>query len=264
MCLCMVESCPVCGRSPHDVIWSNVSDLYGRGEHFNVVRCTSCTHTYTTPVPSYEMLTDWYPKEYYSSGEQADVNTFRHLLKKWIYKKSSSSAAVRFAFSKQLAILPEKTYHGKLLDVGCGDSRFLSFMKDFGWDTYGTEISPYATERANRNGHKVFCGNLEDAGLQDDYFDLITLNNVLEHLHDPKHILNEIYRILKPDGELIICVPNFDCWDRRHFGRYWDPLKLPQHLHHFNVRSLKLALTSSGLIPFRSKYLVRMRAKSNL
>lgn len=112
-------------------------------------------------------------------------------------------------------------------------------MKEIGWQTYGVEISSKAVDIAMKNGHNVFLGNISDANYPDDFLDAITLNNVLEHISDPVFLLNETFRMLKRSRELIINVPNFSSFSRRLFSQYWLGLKVPEHLQHYTIKSLK-------------------------
>jgi SAM-dependent methyltransferase len=148
--------------------------------------------------------------------------------------------------------------------MGCGSGKFLSFMRGIGWRTYGTDISPGAVEAARGNGHQVSCSDVRQAGFPDNFFDLITLNNVLEHVYDPIATLQELHRVLRPGGELIVCVPNFDCYERQVFGKYWDALKIPVHFHHFNSKSLTHALVTASFAPFLTKRPIRIRIARNL
>ncbi len=151
-----------------------------------------------------------------------------------------------------IIVLPEE--NGRLLDIGCGNGAFLDLMRTYGWRTYGTEISKDAAERARELDLEVFGGELKDANYPSKYFDVIVINQVLEHVHSPKEILLECNRIIKKDGVLIIGVPNFDCFDGRLFKGNWSSLQIPRHLYHFTPHSLKMYLKSTGFEIERIKY----------
>lgn len=142
--------------------------------------------------------------------------------------------------------IPFKT-NGKLLDIGCGDGKELLRQKENGWDTYGVEINDLAANYVRKHyGLNVFTGIVEDAEFDDEFFDVIILNNVLEHMSDPKTTLNEIHRILKNDGTLIISIPNADSFEAKKFKKYWTGWDLPRHLYHFTPKTIKSLLITTG------------------
>jgi len=129
--------------------------------------------------------------------------------------------------------------NGRILDVGCGDGYFLKHMKDKGWETYGVEpgevASKYAKDVLKVN---VFKGELKEARFPNKYFDVITLFEVLEHLHNPSANLCEIGRILKEDGLLVITVPNFTGFASKIFKERRIAIDAPRHLYHFSQITL--------------------------
>ena len=98
---------------------------------------------------------------------------------------------------------------GTLVDVGCGYGSFLFLAKQRGWQARGVDISEHAASVASKKaGTEVFAGTLEDAGFADAEFDAVALNDSLEHFADPGAQLEQISRILKPDGFLFLNTPN--------------------------------------------------------
>ncbi len=135
-----------------------------------------------------------------------------------------------------------------VLDVGCGDGRFLALMRDLGWRVRGVEPDPAAAVVARSHvGDVVAVASLEDAGLEDVSADAITLNHVVEHLPDPVATLRECRRILRPGGLLVVRTPNARSLGRRWFGEawlHWDP---PRHLFVFTPGTLRECLARAGL-----------------
>ena len=125
---------------------------------------------------------------------------------------------------------------GKILDVGCGLGFLLSAVKKT-WDKYGVEISAYATERAQKYA-AVYCGNLKDARYESDFFDVVVLYHVIEHLHDPIGELIEVKRILKPGGKLIVATPDFGCGLAQKFGKNFRLLHDKGHISLFSSLGL--------------------------
>ena len=87
-------------------------------------------------------------------------------------------------------------------------------------------------------------------------FDVITLWHVLEHVHLLHERMNKTVEIMKPDGTLIIAVPNSDSWDARYYGKFWAAYDLPRHLYHFSQETMQIlaqkhALKIYGIIPMK-------------
>jgi len=144
-----------------------------------------------------------------------------------------------------------------LVDVGCGRGDFLGRMRSLGWNVLGIEPDPVAAALAQQRGVPVFRGTLNEAELPDATADQVSLNHVLEHVHDPLRLLRECHRVLRPGGRLVLFLPNIDSLGHRFFGRHWAGLDLPRHLFHFSPRSIDGLLRQS---PFR-RYRIRTIGK---
>jgi SAM-dependent methyltransferase len=137
---------------------------------------------------------------------------------------------------------------GALLDVGCGNGRFLSLMREAGWEVRGVEPDPVAAKIAQEeNGIPVTVGALDHAELADESFDAITLNHVIEHVHDPVALLSQCRRVLKPHGTAVIVTPNIESFGHETFGPCWRGLEPPRHLHLFSLRALRNCCERAGL-----------------
>lgn len=129
---------------------------------------------------------------------------------------------------------------GKLLDVGCGAGRFINRMRKRGWDVEGIDFDPQAANRVmTRYGIVTHIGDLVECALPASSFDVITMSQAVEHLYDPRAVLFECVRILKPGGKLIITTPNVNSIGAAEFGAYWRGWEAPRHLHLFSTESLK-------------------------
>ena len=142
-------------------------------------------------------------------------------------------------------VLKRSVVKGRILDIGCATGIFLSGMQRHGWDCYGVEPSEYAANYAKmRFGLKVFHGYLEDMDYPDDYFDVVTLWDVLEHIPDPGRALDIIHRVLKPDGILICTLPNATGWERAWFREYWSGWDVPRHYNTFTPKTITTFLNN--------------------
>jgi len=145
----------------------------------------------------------------------------------------------------------------KLLDVGCWDGRLLADIDQSGLfqELYGVDISPEAVEKVKSKGFNADVVDLNNETLPfpDEFFDAVTILAVLEHVFDPYMVVQEIHRILRSDGTLIIDVPNVASFSNRVrilFGHLpvtsRDPGWDGGHLHYYTKRSLDQFLTSQG------------------
>jgi 2-polyprenyl-3-methyl-5-hydroxy-6-metoxy-1,4-benzoquinol methylase len=152
---------------------------------------------------------------------------------------------------------PEGAAAGRrLLDIGCATGEYLAYLRGLGWETRGIEFDPDAAAQARDSLRlDVITGTAESAlpELPSDYFDVVTMWHVLEHLNDPHAVLTEVRRVLKPGGELLIEVPNYQsAWSTLLRGD-WFPLEYPYHQHHFTPRTLRRLLNETGFQVSRMK-----------
>lgn len=142
-----------------------------------------------------------------------------------------------------------KSFHssGKLMDLGCGLGYFLDgVVKDNTFDALGVDISQEAIDYVkNRFGYNVLNEDKLET-IEPHSYDAITQWHVLEHVHLLNERMQQLKKILKPNGTLFIAVPNSDSWDAKHYGEFWDGYDVPRHLYHFNRKSFSLLMEKHG------------------
>lgn len=137
---------------------------------------------------------------------------------------------------------------GRLLDVGCSAGLFLELAAAQGWSVFGVEPSTWLAHLAQKRfGSRVFNTSIEDIGLATESFEAITLWDVLEHVRDPGVVLRKTAGLLKPGGILALNVPDIGSIIAKSLGPRW-PLLLPEHLHYFTRRSLRLLVEQNGFV----------------
>ena len=142
--------------------------------------------------------------------------------------------------------IPRSRKHGKLLDVGAGNGAYLLRVRSGGWTVVGVEPDEAAVDVACRASLNVRQGGIECVSEAPESFDVITMNHVIEHVHDPRRVLKHAFTLLKPDGVLHIETPNVSSYGHHRFGRHWRGLEPPRHLVLFNWDSLEMLLTDVG------------------
>jgi SAM-dependent methyltransferase len=178
--------CPICGsdQSPRPLCKA----LLAGDDCFDLVECGACRVRYLNPLPTQQQLAAFYAPQYYGSD--------------W-YKQLGRGMA--FA-SQELKRLPA----GRFLDVGCGLGYFIEgIRRHSGWHVSGVEFSSAAVAHARgRLQLDVREGELVECGFPARSFDYVHVNNVLEHVRDPRGFLKECRRLLRPGGMFYLSVPN--------------------------------------------------------
>ncbi len=228
-------SCALCDGSVFELAIRAEDHHYGNDGSWDYSRCLGCGLLGLNPMPSDENLGKFYPNTYYS---------FQDFTK----PESKSRALIRKLLLIKLGTLdPVFEKPGRVLDIGCGSGRFLYQMRSKGWGVFGVEPSKAASEAGKRLGAlDIFNGNLIEAGFPHDYFDYIRLNHSFEHIANPNEVLDEIRRLLRPGGKLLIGVPNIESLNARFFRAYWWYLGAPVHTYNYSADTLTAMLKKHG------------------
>ncbi|GAB3301742.1 class I SAM-dependent methyltransferase [Hymenobacter tenuis] len=226
-----MEKCPVCGKTE----FSNklvVEDKSVSKESFAIQQCQACSFQFTNPRPDAAHIGSYYESDEYvshNSGAGGMINQAYKVARFFTMRR-------KVALVNKLA--PRK---GSLLDYGCGTGHFLAAAKSNGWKVAGWEPNARAREEATqRIGQPLPL--LDLAQLPTATYDAITLWHVLEHVHELNDTLQQLIRLLKPDGTLIIAVPNIDSLDAQHYRQDWAAYDVPRHLYHFSPKTMKQLL----------------------
>ncbi|MFH1591766.1 MAG: class I SAM-dependent methyltransferase, partial [Candidatus Woesearchaeota archaeon] len=239
--------CNLCNSKDYRQLFSAGDSNLTKQGMFSVVRCRDCGLVYMNPRLTKESMAQFYPATYYKL-EKSESSYLSSILK----DKCNIKEMIRSCH--KIERLKEK---GKILDVGCGRGDFLNYMRARGWETYGVESTEIAARHCREvQGLNVFYGELLEANFHANHFDVVRLGHVLEHVQNPREILQEINRILKPEGLLVISVPNIDSYEAKIFRENWYMLDLPRHLYHFSLKTLKdiLEKTKFQIIYFTRNY----------
>jgi 2-polyprenyl-3-methyl-5-hydroxy-6-metoxy-1,4-benzoquinol methylase len=231
----VLKSCPVCGSQKFDPFISG-KDFFLTGESFSIVKCRDCGFRFTNPRPKAEDL-----GKYYESSEYISHSDSRKGLFASVYQ-----VVRKYTLSRKLSLISRYQPKGKILDIGCATGQFLNHMVENGWKATGIEPDEKTRSRAiSEYGLEVFPEEQLNI-LDKSSFDVITMWHVLEHVSDLNNRMEQLRTILKPQGTLIIAVPNCDSYDAKKYGEFWAGYDLPRHLYHFTKSDVKLLLEKHG------------------
>ncbi len=212
--------CTYCESKDAKALFPTV-DVFGFS--YEIYQCDNCNAYYLTPPPDEERLALAYDESYYGEGEEKFEGFVEKLLD--FFRKRRAAKFAR-AMGKK----------GKVLDIGCGNGRFLQFIQAQGdFSINGIEMEGGSAERAKRiEGLKLKVGLLEDGHFSDESLDGISMIHVFEHLTDPSGYLDIIDKILKPGGVLLMAFPNIGSTQAQKFKGDWLHLDPPRHLFFFD------------------------------
>jgi 2-polyprenyl-3-methyl-5-hydroxy-6-metoxy-1,4-benzoquinol methylase len=227
--------CDLCGSDEFSLLFNGSDYLSFSPLVFELKKCKKCGLVNLNPRP--ENITYFY--EDYRKGP-------------------SGNDIFDFLAPNRIKKIEKFKNQGVILDIGCGQGGFLSAMKKNGWETYGVELNKeacnfarytYGLENINNN-------DLLSTDFPDNFFDVVTLWHVFEHLRKPQDTLKKIYKILKVDGLLIIESPNFNSLQSRVFKDRWFNLDLPRHLYQFSPAILKQYFNKTNFTIIKRDYFV--------
>lgn len=202
-------------------IYINVKDFSVSGESFSLLQNEDGSILKTTPTPSLDKLPSYYESDDYISHTDGQRSFFEKIYQ--IVKRN--------AIKQKVALIAKYSSNRSVLDIGAGTGDFLVEAKNQGWNTLGIEPNESAKQLAKNKGVN-FIENLES--ISDDSFDVITMWHVLEHVRNLDYQLDQLKRICKPGGIIIIAVPNFKSYDAQYYKEFWAAYDVPRHLWHFS------------------------------
>lgn len=265
--------CPICGASRREVLYEGLTDrLFGAPGHWTMFKCHDCGSGYLDPRPTRETIELAYrnyitheldpmlPNEasHFKQCRVAARNGY--LNRKFGYKLIPAAAwgywimhllppPLRLEWDHYARHLKSpRPGYDRLLDIGCGNGAFLARAHQAKWKTFGTDFDPSAVEIAGALGSEVWAGDYKEAPFEEESFDVVTSHQVVEHVHDPREFVSDLYKWLKPGGHLWLGTPNFNCRIHKQFGRSYGNLHPPQHLSVFSERAILALIKEAGFI----------------
>lgn len=255
------EFCPLCGGK-HITFLADCIDYAVSKEHFSLSKCVDCGFVFTKGSPLEDDLLRYEKLKQKLILGDAPKGLFNK-----IYYRVRSLMLIRKAnIVERYAYLSK----GNLLNYGAKTGFFSNCMVGRGWRV--TSIERYHEERLF--SLEFFHHRMHDTkdlpSLQPGSFDVVTMWHVFEHAHNPDELLKTFYKLLKPNGILLIAAPNIGSTDAEYYGAEWAALDVPRHLWHFNPLTINKLAGKYGFtmmhhegMPFDSFY-ISMLSEKNL
>jgi 2-polyprenyl-3-methyl-5-hydroxy-6-metoxy-1,4-benzoquinol methylase len=212
---------------------------YLEKDGYHIVKCSRCGLVYVNPRIAREHGLALYTQDYFlrTSGTRGG------------YQDYLAYAALKEKTFERIAVAIEESgiKPSVLLDIGAAYGHFLKLMRARGWDTYGVELNAEAAEYAREVfGIDVRVGDLSTAALDERRYDVVTMLDTIEHLHDPLGSVTRVYGVVKEGGLIVIQTPSIEGVFSKLLRRRWPHLKPEEHLYYYSRKTIALTLRKAG------------------
>lgn len=224
----MSTKCPFC-ESENTRSFLHLKDYFLSQEDFEIMECDNCKLLFTTPRPDQSVI-----GKYYKSEDYLSHNEHKKGLVPWIYNQVKK-VNIRKKFKVSCSYYTKPN----LLDFGCGVGDFLHYAQQKGCEITGCDMSEDARKFASEKLGKTVVTPEEIFALPHSTFDVITMWHVLEHIDNLRFQVEQLHRLLKDNGRLVIAVPNYKSYDTEYYKDKWAAYDVPRHLNHFHKESLQ-------------------------
>ncbi len=239
-------SCPVCLNPVTAPALVGTDFLFeSTSKTFTLYSCEACRCLFLHPMPDSREIERFYPADYWWNARRSGG------------LKKLESVYRKLALRDHIAFITKAAGDRgvDVLDVGCGSGTLLGLLKHRGFRVTGLDFSAEAAAIAKaENGVDVAVGSLEEAHFPAESFDVVTLFHVMEHVTNPRLVLAEVSRVLKPNGVAILQVPNIESWQFKIFGARWYGLDIPRHVIDYSRNSMLKLLADSGFVVNRIRH----------
>lgn len=228
--------CRVCASSSREKVFGDIRDWeYGVPGSYSHWRCNVCNVVQLEPFPDLDALKRAYDVPYHGYAQVEG--------KGWIYRVLALLNERLILRRLRKLLDPE----ARVLDVGCGAGHFLGSLRQLGVrEASGLDFSAVAVEMARSRGVNAHQGVFTDMSGAPPEYDMIFMNNYIEHAVDPVAELALARQLLMPNGQLVGEIPNYRSLDRYLFRRYWGGNHVPRHTFQFTPTTIRSLLLKSG------------------
>ena len=232
-------NCPLCNSLDSRLMFKAPVQNHQKGifsfDEWNIVKCANCDLVYVNPRITEEVNFAFY--QFTIMGDQKNVNDYFITAEKFHTSK----------WDRMVRVIQTYQDEGCILDVGCGNGAFLLCARSKGYHVFGEDVSTFFINLChNSYDLDVFLGSLEDLHLPVKSFDVITCFDVIEHSRNPKKLINEIQKILKPNGILVLSTHDIGSFGARFYGKKWRMIYPIGHLLYFSKNTIAKLLVQNG------------------
>lgn len=235
----MNTTCPWCG-SQKSHLHLQLKDYFLTQEPFEIVECEDCHLLYTTPRPTADEIGKYYQSENYYSHQENKKGFIPRLYE--AIKKVNIKHKFKMATD---GLMAENV--GQMLEIGCGVGDFLHYAEQQGWECYGAEPSEDAVKILQSKTKAKVVKPEHIVDFPDASFDLICMWHVLEHVDDLRWQVNQLKRLVKPNGRIVIALPNYQSYDAQYYKDKWAAYDVPRHLNHFSKDFMSNKLINNNI-----------------
>jgi len=268
----ILENCPNCNSGEISVIYNNSKDFVCRDfeRAWGHYRCDVCTCIFLNPRPKIDFIQKAYTK--YHTHDVNPATLPQNIVKNQCHRfKIQLQNGYRnykwgnyfypfnrlgilyglFPFRRRsvlgpLGDVPKHSNFKRILDVGSGNGKNLKMATALGMEAYGVDFDNVVVEDSRKKNLNVSLGGIETWRGYNNFFDIIILSHVFEHLYEHDEFLGITYDILKPGGWIWLETPNKDSYGSGKFGKYWRGLEPPRHLMLFGWDMVEAKLKAAG------------------
>jgi 2-polyprenyl-3-methyl-5-hydroxy-6-metoxy-1,4-benzoquinol methylase len=195
-----VDKCLVC-HSNHS---RSLFEFQSKDDNwYQAMKCRSCGLVYASPQPilTHEAINEIYSSDYYANyyGPRQD------------YQDRSKTDYYMKCYEKEYAVYSqyaEQKTGRRVFDIGCGDGKFLEIFKKYGWECVGLEPSEVSRTKAIQKGFTVYEMPFLELNSDIGNFDMIFLDNVIEHINEPNPFVEKAFSLLNEGGIFVLKTPN--------------------------------------------------------
>jgi len=230
------RKCPICGNDSGVFYRKVYDDRYGYPGEFDLYRCEVCKHVFLNIKFDDDVISDLYTNYYPRSS--FNIENFK--------PSQPIEGIAAWLRGKHFASYVYVPKNVKVLDIGCGFGNTVAYHKNRGCDAYGSEVDQNVALIAEKYDLNIYIGQYNSDNYKPDFFDYITMDQLIEHVEDPVELLTGAYKNLKKGGKLIISTPNVNGWGVKWYKEKWLHWHAPYHLHFFSPKSIETVAERCG------------------
>lgn len=247
-----MNTCKICKNSANNQAMTVREMLFGTREEFEYFKCSNCGCLQIAEIPQ-DMARHYDSEKYYAYHAHKKYSRLRNLLHKFVFrafKLGLLPSSIRYLrYFPALDVIKKLHNHAAILDVGCGDGMLIHEMSVWGFNNL-TGIDPFVEEKRAKRV-KILK---QDVFEHDGQYDCIMMHHSLEHMDRQHAIFEQLHRLLKPKGALLIRIPLADCYAMRKYGANSFQIDAPRHFFIHTIKSMAYLAHSNKFVVDKVQY----------